>query len=56
LTDSVSGNVEKTAVTVQQTVTTPLIKLSSVLAGISKGMSVYVGNNRSNGHDKNVEL
>jgi hypothetical protein len=51
LTDSVSGNVEKTAAVVQQTVTTPLIKLSSVIAGVSKGMSFYVGTSRGNGRN-----
>jgi flagellar basal body-associated protein FliL len=51
LTDNVSGNVEKTAAVVHQTVTTPLIKLSSVVAGVSKGLSVYTGRSRSNGHE-----
>jgi predicted PurR-regulated permease PerM len=41
LTDSVSLNVEKTATVVQNTVTTPLINLSSLLAGVSKGFSVW---------------
>jgi hypothetical protein len=50
LTDNVSGNVEKTTAVVQQTVTTPLIKLSSMIAGVSKGISVYTGKSRSNGH------
>jgi len=48
MTDNVSGNVEKTATVVHQTVTTPLIKLSSVIAGMSRGFSVYTG--RNNGH------
>ena len=55
LTENVSGNVEKTATVVHQTVTTPLIKLSSVIAGVSKGMSVYTGRDQSNGRGKNVE-
>jgi len=55
LTDSVSGNVEKTASVVHQTVTTPLIKLSSVIAGVSRGISVYTGQNRSNGHTNNSD-
>jgi len=50
LTESVSGNVEKTATVVQQSVTSPLIKLSSVIAGVSKGVSVYTGRSASNGH------
>jgi len=50
LTESVSGNVEKTATVVHQTVTTPLIKLSSVIAGVSKSVSVYTGRSQSNGH------
>jgi len=49
LTESVSGNVEKTATVVHQTVTTPLIKLSSVIAGVSKSVSVYTGRSQSNG-------
>ncbi|MGO8670922.1 MAG: hypothetical protein ACLQVD_06125 [Capsulimonadaceae bacterium] len=48
LTDSVSENVERTAEVVRHTVTTPLIKLSSVIAGVSKTISVYAGH--SNGH------
>jgi predicted PurR-regulated permease PerM len=48
MTYNVSGNVEKTATVVHQTVTTPLIKLSSVIAGMSRGFSVYTG--RNNGH------
>lgn len=41
LTENVSDKVEKTAGVVQTTVTTPLINLSSLLAGISRGFSVY---------------
>jgi hypothetical protein len=55
LTDNVSGNVEKTANVVHQTVTTPLIKLSSVIAGVSRGLSVCTGQNRSNGHTNNSD-
>jgi predicted PurR-regulated permease PerM len=55
LTDKVSGNVEKTATVVQQTVTTPLIKLSSVIAGVSKSLSVYAGNSRANGHNNSSD-
>lgn len=41
LTENVSGKVETTAGMVQKTVTTPLIGLSSLIAGVSKGFSVY---------------
>ena len=55
LTESVSGNVEKTATVVHQTVTTPLIKLSSVIAGVSKSVSVYTGRSQGNGHTKHSD-
>jgi predicted PurR-regulated permease PerM len=55
LTDNVSSNVERTANVVQQTVTKPLIKLSSVIAGVSKTISVYSGNSRNNGHSRSGE-
>jgi uncharacterized protein YoxC len=48
LTDSVSENVEKTATVVQNTVTTPLINLSSLISGVSKGVSVW-GRSATNG-------
>ena len=57
LTDSVSGHVERTASVVQNTVTTPLINLSSMLAGVSKGFAVY-GNafsNKQNGRSKSSD-
>ena len=41
LTDNVSGRVEKTADVVQNAVTGPLINLSSLISGVSKGFSVY---------------
>ncbi len=41
LTESLSVKVENTADVVQETVTTPLINLSSLLAGLSKGFSVW---------------
>jgi len=50
LTGSLSTNVERTTTVVQETVTKPLIKLSSVIAGVSKTISVYTGSSRSNGH------
>ncbi|MCW3061095.1 MAG: hypothetical protein ABIY70_11765 [Capsulimonas sp.] len=57
LTENVSGHVERTASVVQNTVTTPLINLSSVIAGVSKGFAVY-GNafsNKQNGRDKSSD-
>ena len=54
LTENVSGHVERTASVVQNTVTTPLINLSSTLAGVSKAFAVY-GNafgNKQNGRAK----
>lgn len=50
LTDDVTGRVERTAGTVQKSVTEPLIKISSLITGISKGISVYAGS--SNGSSK----
>lgn len=50
LTDDVTHRVEKTASTVQKSVTEPLIKISSLITGVSKGISVYTGS--SNGSSK----
>ena len=41
LTDDVSGRVEKTAGVVQSAVVGPLINISSLITGISKGFQVY---------------
>ncbi len=41
LTENLSHKVENTADVVQETVTTPLINLSSLLAGVSRGFSVW---------------
>ena len=41
LTDNVSDRVEKTANVVQSAVTRPLINLSSLITGVSKGVSVW---------------
>lgn len=41
LTDNVTDRVEKTADVVQKSVTGPLISLSSLITGVSKGFSVY---------------
>jgi uncharacterized protein YoxC len=49
LTDNVSDKVERTAEVVQKSVTGPLINLSSLISGVSKGFSVYSdSNNKSN--------
>jgi len=50
LTDDVTNRVERTAGTVQKSVTEPLIKISSLITGVSKGISVYTGS--SNGSSK----
>lgn len=52
LTDNVSDRVERTASVVQHAVTTPLVNLSSWIAGVSKGFAVYGGavSGKSNGH------
>lgn len=47
LTDNVSGRVEKTADVVQKSVTGPLINLSSLITGVSKGFSVYASSSKS---------
>jgi uncharacterized protein YoxC len=49
LTDSVSGRVEQTADVVQKAVTGPLINLSSLIMGVSKGVEVYT---KSGSNDK----
>jgi predicted PurR-regulated permease PerM len=41
LTDSMSEKVEQTTTVVQETVTTPLINLSSLITGVSTGLSVW---------------
>ena len=48
LTDSVSDKVEKTAGIVQTAVTTPLINLSSLITGLSRGFAAY-SHNSTNG-------
>jgi predicted PurR-regulated permease PerM len=52
MTDNVSDRVERTASVVQQAVTMPLVNLSSWIAGVSKGFSVYGGtvSGKRNGH------
>lgn len=50
LTDNVTDRVEKTADVVQKSVTGPLINLSSLITGVSKGFSVYT--HASNGSSK----
>lgn len=41
LTEDLSRKVESTATVVEETVTTPLINLSSLIAGVTKGVSVW---------------
>ena len=41
LTDDVSGRVERTADVVQKSVVGPLINISSLITGVSKGFSAY---------------
>lgn len=50
LTENVTDRVEKTAGVVQKSVTGPLISLSSLITGVSKGFSVYT--HSSNGSSK----
>ncbi len=50
LTDNMTDRVEKTADVVQKSVTGPLINLSSLITGVSKGFSVYT--HSSNGSTK----
>jgi len=51
LTENVSHKVETTATVVENAVTKPLINLSSLIAGVSKGVSVY-SHGGANGHGK----
>ena len=50
LTDNVTDRVERTADVVQKSVTGPLISISSLITGVSKGFSVY--SRSSNGSSK----
>lgn len=52
MTETVSGRVERTADVVQQAVTGPLINLSSLIAGLSKGVSAYSQSAENNNHHK----
>ena len=49
LTDDVSGRVEKTAGVVQSAVIGPLINISSLINGVSKGFAVYAHPGTQNG-------
>jgi len=49
LTDDVSGRVEQTAGVVQSAVIGPLISISSLITGVSKGFAVYAKPNAENG-------
>jgi len=50
MTETVSGRVERTADVVQQAVTGPLINLSSLIAGLSKGVSAYTQSSENSNH------
>ncbi|MGI4787263.1 MAG: hypothetical protein ACRYFS_00285 [Janthinobacterium lividum] len=52
LTDDVSDRVEKTAGVVQSAVIGPLINLSSIINGVSKGFAVYSRSGSENGTKK----
>ena len=52
LTDDVSDRVEKTAGVVQSAVLGPLINLSSLINGVSKGFAVYTHPGTENGTKK----
>ena len=56
LTDNVSDRVEKTADVVQHAVTGPLINLSSLISGVSKGFSVYTHAAGAKDHTKKVAI
>ncbi len=49
LTDDVSGRVEKTAEVVQSAVISPLINVSSLINGVTKGFAVYARPGAGNG-------
>lgn len=54
LTDDVSGRVEQTAGVVQSAVIGPLINISSLINGVSKGLAVYAkpgSGNSAKAHD-----
>ncbi|HEX5324199.1 MAG TPA: hypothetical protein VFW40_10460, partial [Capsulimonadaceae bacterium] len=54
LADNLAQKVEGTATVLEKTVTSPLIGLSSLLAGLTRGFSVvgkgFANNKKSNGH------
>ncbi len=47
LTDSLSVKTERTADVVQKSVTGPLISISSLITGISKGFAVYTHSSKA---------
>ena len=51
LTEKLSKKVDHTSSIVEKTVTTPLINLSSVMAGVSRGFSVLSRGSHTNGSD-----
>ena len=48
IVEDIADKVEETVNVVEKTVTKPLINLSSVLAGISKGFATFTGGKHSN--------
>ena len=50
MTENVSGRVERTADVVQQAVTGPLINLSSLITGLSKGVASYKQSSENSNH------
>ncbi len=54
LTDDVSGRVEQTAGVVQSAVIGPLINISSLINGVTKGFSVYARPGSGNGTKADV--
>ncbi len=47
IVDGIADKVENTATVVQETVTKPLINLSSLLAAVSKGFAIFTGGKQS---------
>jgi uncharacterized protein YoxC len=48
IVEDIADKVEDTATVVQKTVTKPLINLSSIIAGITKGFATFSGSKNSN--------
>jgi uncharacterized protein YoxC len=48
IVEDIADKVEETATVVEKTITKPLINLSSVMAGITKGFATFTGSKHSN--------